>query len=196
MKVRPVDEQRSTVAASSDTLEQFLADVEQRAFRMAMLATGNREDAHDIVQEAMYRLVKSYARHPGREWPMLFQRILQNAVRDWYRRQQVRSRLTRWLGWPEDQEAGKDPLEQVADPHASPLDVACDTDQRVHLVEQAVQALPLRQRQAFLLRAWEGMGVSDTATAMGCSEGSVKTHYSRAVHALRGQLEGLLDDEA
>ncbi len=158
---------------------------------MAELATGNRDDALELVQEAMLALVRRYARRPEQEWKPLFYRILENGIRDWHRRRAARRR---WLGWLErrrddpDDETG-DPLEAIADP--SDPDPARLIERRAtaEAIDRALRTLPWRQQQAFLLRAWEGLDTRQTAAAMGCSEGSVKTHYSRATAALRRQLE-------
>lgn len=153
---------------------------------MAVIATGNREDALDILQEAMVRLVQKYAdRNPG-EWPPLFQTILQSRIRDWYRRNAVRNRFRVWLG---NHDAGEpDPLLSVADENEPGPEKQVLGGQQMDRIEQALHSLPLRQQQAFLLRSWEGLDVRQTAKAMKCSEGSVKTHYSRAITALRNSL--------
>jgi len=153
---------------------------------MARIATGNEDEALDIVQDAMLNLVKRYADREEQEWGPLFHRILQSRIRDWYRRSQVRNRLRVWFGGNDEDE---DPLEnqpgRVTDGPLPQLQSVRFGDE----LEQALRALPNRQQQAFLLRVWEGMSVEETAAAMGCSAGSVKTHYSRAVHTLRKQLE-------
>ncbi len=172
-------------------MDRFLAAVEGRAYRMAWIATGNREDALDIVQDAMLRLVKGYAGRPEVEWPPLFQRIVQSAIRDWYRRNRVRNRWRQWLGFSPatDDEAGGDPLQTTIASAAPGPDGELASQHAIDALEAALRALPLRQQQAFLLRQWEGLSVADTAAAMGVSAGSVKTHYSRAVQALRDKLE-------
>ena len=154
---------------------------------MAELACGNREDALDIVQDAMLDLARKYAHKPAGEWMPLFQRILQSRIRDWYRRQKVRNRWRTWLR-RDDEEADPDPLQNIPDPGGrSPLEQA-EQDHDMERLGAALQRLPLRQQQAFLLRVWEGLDVAQTAAAMGCSPGSVKTHYSRAIHSLREVL--------
>ena len=176
---------------SADALDRFLASVERRAFRIAELATGDADEALDIVQEAMLGLARRYAHRPPEEWRVLFHRILDSRIRDWHRRRAVRRRLLGWLERPRAEDPDDppgDPLERVPDTGAGP-DAAAARDQALAAVARALRALPHRQRQAFLLRAWEGLDVRETAAAMGCSEGSVKTHYSRAVHALRRMLE-------
>ncbi|HEX9627545.1 MAG TPA: RNA polymerase sigma factor [Acidiferrobacterales bacterium] len=167
-------------------MDRFLASIEARAFRIAHIATGNREDALDLVQDAMMKLASRYAGHDEAEWAPLFHTILQSRIRDWYRRSRVRNRLRAWLGG-EDDEA--DPIAELPDGHNPGPAARLATGRATELLEAALGRLPLRQQQAFLLRVWEGLDVAGTARAMGCSQGSVKTHYSRAVHTLRAQLE-------
>jgi RNA polymerase sigma-70 factor (ECF subfamily) len=173
----------------SRELEKFLAETERRAFRMAQVALRDADDALDVVQDAMLKLTKSYASRPSSEWRPLFYRILENGIRDLQRRRSVRKRIMTWLPGPKedpDNEA-QDPLDSVAD-SATPIPETLMQDQALQKLEVSLRALPTRQREAFMLRNFEGMDVAETAQAMGCSEGSVKTHYSRAVHALREQL--------
>jgi RNA polymerase sigma-70 factor (ECF subfamily) len=152
------------------------------------------EAALDIVQDAMLRLAEKYADKPAAELPLLFQRILQNAVRDHFRRQKVRSTWTTLLsnlGFGGDDET--DPLDimdvvEEGNVPTSPAD-QLEQSQVMATIEEAVKALPDRQREAFMLRYWEELDVSETAKAMGCSEGSVKTHCSRATHALAKVLK-------
>jgi RNA polymerase sigma-70 factor, ECF subfamily len=156
----------------------------------------NEEAALDIVQDAMLKLTEKYAAKPPEELPMLFQRILQNTIHDHFRRQKVRSTWTTLLsalGQKDEKDEDFDPLETLparADSNAS-IDPAGVHQQAetVALIEQALARLPARQREAFLLRYWEELDVAETASAMGCSEGSVKTHCSRAVHALAEMLK-------
>jgi RNA polymerase sigma-70 factor, ECF subfamily len=170
-------------------LEKFLADIERRAFRMAQVALRDPDDALDVVQDAMLKLTRSYASRPSAEWRPLFYRILENGIRDLQRRRTVRKRVMTWLPGPKedpDNEA-QDPLENVADA-APTIPERLMQAQAMQRLEESLRALPARQREAFMLRNFEGMDVAETASAMACSEGSVKTHYSRAVHALREQL--------
>ena len=151
--------------------------------------------ALDIVQDAMLKLTEKYAGRPPAELPLLFQRILQNTIRDFYRRQKVRSLWTMPISslfGPEADEEG-DPLEtlEVVDDSKffEPPAEQVERSQVLALIEKALEKLPARQRQAFLLRYWEELDVAEAAKAMGCSEGSVKTHCSRATHALAMMLK-------
>ncbi len=171
-------------------MEQFLAGIEKRALVMAELATHDREEALDLVQDAMLAFASRYGRRPREEWPPLFHRILQNRIRDWHRRRRGRSRWWGRLGWKgDDDDDGVDPIQQAPDPGGRlPEEVLMGEDELERILA-AVEELPLRQQQAFLLRVWEGLDVAETASAMGCSSGSVKTHLSRAMSALRRQLQ-------
>lgn len=160
--------------------------MEKRAFHLARVATGNEQDAMDIVQDAMIKLVQRYAGRDEQEWGPLFHRILQSRIRDWYRRSLVRNRLRVWFGSEEDED---DPLQNQPDPRGEEPLGELETERFGVELERALGRLPNRQQQAFMLRAWEGLSVEETAQAMGVSAGSVKTHYSRAVHSLREQLE-------
>ncbi len=174
-------------------MEQFLASVERRAYGIAKMAVGQREEALDIVQDAMLKLVQRYAHKPQDEWRCLFFKILHNRIRDWYRRNAVSNRWRVWLGklgLGEDEEA--DPLAMFADTHTPGPGEALHDERSMGKLSSAVEKLPLRQQQAFLLRVWEGLSEEETAIAMGCSKGSVKTHFSRAREALKGALEGYI----
>ncbi|MDA9909562.1 RNA polymerase sigma factor [Gammaproteobacteria bacterium] len=167
-------------------LERFLSSVEKRALRIAQIATSNSDDAFDIVQDAMFKLVEKYAGKNENEWPPLFHRILQSRIRDWYRRNTVRNRFRSWLS--SDPEVEEDPFQSVADEAGRSPEIELQNSRSIDALEQALQSLPLRQQQVFMLRAWEGFDVKETAKAMACAEGSVKTHYSRAIHSLRATL--------
>ena len=170
-------------------LDRFLAEIERRAFRMAQIALRDPDDALDVVQDAMLKLVRSYATRPPAEWRPLFYRILENGIRDLQRRRTVRGRLMSWLPGPKEDPDGEaqDPLEAVAADVPDAPELLMQGEAMVQL-EKSLRALPARQREAFMLRNFEGLDVAGTARAMGCSEGSVKTHYSRAVHTLRAAL--------
>lgn len=179
---------RLSTLEDSRALDRFLASIERRAFRMAHLATGQETDAQDLVQESMLKLVERYAGRDEAEWAPLFHRILQSKIRDWYRRMKVRNRWRLWIGRDENGGEPDDPLESVADVVTPSAEQRLKTKQAAAALDDALRSLPLRQQQAFLLRAWEELDVEQTAAAMGCSEGSVKTHYFRAVHTLRKVL--------
>jgi RNA polymerase sigma-70 factor (ECF subfamily) len=169
-------------------LNQFLAEVERRALRIAEIAVRDRDEALDLVQDAMIKLARSYADRPGDEWPPLFYRILQNGVRDWHRRQKVRNRVMVWFGHGASRDDDYDIAATAPDPAGRTPDEQLQTHEAMQRLEVSIQELPGRQREAFMLRTFEGLDVAGTAVAMGCSEGSVKTHYSRAVHSLRDKL--------
>lgn len=172
----------------TQALDRFLAGIERRAFRMAQIATGNDDEALDLVQDAMLKLVQKYGNRTEGEWGPLFHCILQSRIRDWYRRTRVRNRLREFFHSPQDEEEREDPLEQVPDRAAVAPDEELQRKRACAALEVALRALPLRQQQAFLLRIWEELDVAQTAQAMGCSEGSVKTHLFRALQVLRKRL--------
>jgi RNA polymerase sigma-70 factor (ECF subfamily) len=169
-------------------LNQFLAGVERRALRFAEIAVRDRDEALDLVQDAMIKLARNYAGQPEEEWTPLFYRILQNGIRDWHRRRMVRNRVMVWFGRSSTPDDDYDPVAQAPDPMGRTPDEQLEAQQAMQTLEHAVAELPARQREAFMLRTFEGLDVAGTAVAMGCSEGSVKTHYSRAVHTLRDVL--------
>jgi len=187
---------RRRVLASRSELSAFLESVERRAFKQAVFAVRDEQAALDIVQDAMLRLAEKYGDRPAAELPLLFHRIVQNAIRDYYRRQKVRSLWTTLLsslspGRGDDEE--QDPLEtlQVADT-SNTVEVPgarLEQAQVLEIIEQELAKLPARQREAFVMRYWEELDVAQTAQVMGCSEGSVKTHCSRATHALATALK-------
>ena len=175
--------------ASDKELADFLANAERRAFKQTVYAVREDDAALDIVQEAMIKLAEKYGDKPPAELPLLFQRILQNATHDYFRRQKVRNTwisLFSSLGSADDDEF--DLLENFeAEPgsaRAESTETAVERAQVLNLIDAEIQKLPTRQREAFLMRYWEDMDVAETAAAMGCSEGSVKTHCSRASHTL------------
>ena len=165
--------------------------MEKRAFRIAQVALRSIEDAQDAVQEAMLQLAKRYADRPAEEWRPLFYKILQSRIRDTQRRRMVRNGVLSFFGGQKDdgeEDAMPDPIVAAADPRGrDPSEQVAQTEAMVAL-EDALSHLPGRQREAFLLRILEGLDVEQTALAMGCSEGSVKTHLSRAMHSLRESL--------
>lgn len=174
-------------------MSEFLAGVEQRAFKQALFAVRDQEHALDIVQDSMLKLAENYGDKPSAELPLLFQRIVQNTIRDFYRRQKVRSTWTTLLSAlsPNREDEESDPLETLEvegkSEQYSPTR-ALERAQVFEIIEKELEKLPARQRQAFLLRYWEELDVAETAVVMGCSQGSVKTHCSRAAHTLAAAL--------
>ena len=180
--------------ATDKELSDFLKSVEKRAFKRAAYAVRDEDAALDIVQDTMIRLAEKYVDRPAAELPLLFQRILSNATMDWFRRQKVRNAVVRnfsdFDGAGEDEFDILETLDGLGGSLAS--ESASDTVSRAQillLIDAEVAQLPARQREAFLLRYWEELDVAETAASMGCSEGSVKTHCSRAVHALAKALK-------
>ncbi len=171
----------------TQTLDRFLASVERRAFQMARMVLRDHDEALDVVQDAMLKLARHYAARPSAEWRPLFYRILNNRIRDLQRRRKVKNALFGWLpGLADDEEQG-DPYEAVPD-HAHQPGELVQMEAAMQMLRQALTELPQRQQEAFMLRNFEGLDVAETAQAMGCTAGSVKTHYSRAVHTLRARL--------
>lgn len=181
--------------ATDKELSDFLKSVEKRAFKRAVYSVRDEDAALDIVQDSMIRLTESYADRPPAELPLLFQRILSNATMDWFRRRKVRNAVVRNFSDLEGTDADGEvdfleTLEALAG--TSGAESAADSVSRAQIllsIEEEIARLPARQREAFLLRYWEEFDVSETAISMGCSEGSVKTHCSRAVHSLAKALK-------
>lgn len=183
----PDAENLSDVKTLALSLDDFLRQVERRAYRTAMLSTRRSADALDIVQDAMTKLVQHYRDRSAAEWPLLFQRILQHRIMDWHR-QQTRQKKWFWQSTPEFEDEGEDIINSVVDEREQDPAELLARASDVQCVISALEQLPLRQRQAFMLRAWEGFDVAETASAMECSEGSVKTHYFRALQTIREHL--------
>ncbi len=176
---------------TDQTMAGFLASVEKRAFRIAMLATSNRDDALDLVQEAMMKLVQKYSDKTIDDWKPLFYRILESRILDWHRKQNFRRPFRAWLKplANDDSTSDEDPLMQQPDLAQVMPDFKLQDSQFMQDLEAALKTLPLRQQQVFLLRLWEGLDIKETALAMQCSQSSVKTHYSRALTKLQSCLE-------
>lgn len=188
------DNRNSSPLATEQELSDFLKSVEKRAFKRSMYHVREEEAALDIVQDSMMKLAQHYGDKPVGELPMLFQRILSNATLDWFRRRKTRNALfTNINDFDSSGEEGEfdflGTLESLVDSEGTEsAQDATERAQIMHEIELHIEALPGRQREAFLMRYWEEMDVAETAAAMGCSEGSVKTHCSRAVHALSKSL--------
>lgn len=169
-------------------LDAFLREVEARAFRIAQIAVRDRDEALDIVQDTMLKLASRYSERPSDEWAPLFFRILANRIRDWHRRRAVRNRVVSFFGAQDGEGRHPDPVATAPGPCSdNPLEVLIGQE-AVDELETALRKLPERQLQAFMLRNFENLDVNATARVMGCSDGSVKTHYSRALARLRQLL--------
>jgi len=179
--------------ATREELSEFLAGVQRRAFKQAVFAVRDESHALDIVQDAMMKIAENYGDRPAAELPLLFTRILQNSIHDFFRRSKVRSAwVTLFSALGSDDDPDADPLETLearGDRRAESSEAAFEREQIVAAIEEEVAKLPARQREAFLLRYWEDFDTAETAAAMGCSEGSVKTHCSRATSALAKALK-------
>jgi len=181
--------------ATDKELADFLKSVEKRAWKRAVYAVRDEDAALDIVQDAMIRLSEKYVDRPAAELPLLFQRIVSNATMDWFRRQKVRNQVVR--NFSEFESAAGDgdfDILETLESLGSSLESESAAEsvsraQILQIIDDEVARLPARQREAFLLRYWEELDVAETAASMGCSEGSVKTHCSRAVHALAKALK-------
>jgi len=182
--------------ASAQELSDFLRSVEQRAFKQAVYAVRDDDAALDIVQDAMIKLAEKYGDRPAAELPLVFTRILQNRIHDWFRRQKVRNTwvtLFSSMGKKNDENDDFDPLESLSAPDDSEIHQdgaqTLERSQLLQSLESEISKLPVRQREAFLMRYWDELSITETAKAMGCSEGSVKTHCSRATQSLAKALK-------
>jgi RNA polymerase sigma-70 factor (ECF subfamily) len=181
--------------ASPQELSDFLSSVEKRAFKQAVYAVRDEDAALDIVQDAMIKLAEKYGDRPAAELPLVFTRILQNRIHDWFRRQKVRNTwvtLFSNMGKKSGQDDDFDPLESLSAPDDSEIHqdgaFKLERGQLLQALESEISKLPARQREAFLMRYWDELSITETALAMRCSEGSVKTHCSRATQALAKAL--------
>ncbi|MDY0747024.1 RNA polymerase sigma factor [Paucibacter sp. R3-3] len=181
--------------ASDKELNDFLRSVDKRAFKRTAYLVRDEDGALDIVQDSMIKLAENYFDRPAAELPLLFQRILSNTTMDWFRRRKTRNAVMQNMSDFEssDPDGDFDLLEMLEsqDGALGALSAADEVSraQILQMIESEVEQLPARQREAFLLRYWEELDVAETASVMGCSEGSVKTHCSRAVHALAKSLK-------
>lgn len=184
-------ENRTAANDNYQTMEQFLRHIDRRAFHFVRASVGNIEDTHDIVQESMYKLVQKYANKPTVDWKPLLYKIMSSKIADFHRRRAVREKILFQAPAHPDQDEDylqTQMLAGVALDSDTPLP-SLESERRIDHLSETVKSLPVRQQQAFMLRCWEGLSTRDTAIAMSCSEGSVKTHYSRAMSRLREQLE-------
>ena len=179
----------------NNNIERFLSQIEKRAFVIARVATGNNEEALDIVQDAMIKLVHKYSKKSSDDWSPLFHRILQSRIIDWHRQQTVRNRWRIWFNsTSSESEVTESPLENHSNENDRQPDQQFTSFEFSESLEKAVTALPMRQKQAFMLRAWEEYSTKETSQIMSCSEGSVKTHYSRALASLRKNLKDFIEN--
>ena len=175
----------------TSSLAMFLASVDKKAFRMANIATLNPQDALDIVQDTMEKMVRYYSDKPPEEWPPLFYRILHNSIMDWHRKKKFRNMFFFWQQHHSDEEVNdSNSMTYVGYEETTPEELLTKTYDNEHMLS-AIEALPAKQQQCFLLRCWQGFSVAKTADIMQCSEGTIKTHYSRAVTKIKEQLENL-----
>ncbi len=166
-------------------LEKFLSGMERRAFRRAQIATGNRDEALDIVQDAMFALVSKYANKSPADWELLFHRILSRRIIDWHRQRKLRAGFASWFA--------RDSVDTEQPDYEDETGLSPEQNwslgEKMQALDVLLRDLPLRQQQVFLLRAWEGLSEKETARAMSCTVGTVKTHYSRARTYLRQRLQ-------
>jgi len=172
---------------NSQALGKFFSSIEKRAFRRAQVATGNVDDALDIVQDAMVSLINKYADKEPRDWELLFHKILSSRIMDWHRRTAIRKRFGTWIS-SNNSEAEEPEFEDV---NARNPEALAQTSHAITLLEAALQELPLKQQQVFLLRAWEGLSEKETSVVMSCSVGTIKSHYARARSYLKNKLEAI-----
>lgn len=187
--------------STHEALNTFLASKEKRALAMAEFAVGNRADALDIVQDAMLRFATRYAEKPEAQWAPLFHRVLQSRIQDYFRKNTVKNKYFAWLPrfgthyGSESEDTAVDPIQLAADQDAISIARLLDSEQNAALISNAIENLPRRQQQAFLLRCWEGLDTKSTAASMQCSEGSVKTHYARALNHLKNALQNAYNEQ-
>jgi RNA polymerase sigma-70 factor, ECF subfamily len=190
---------RKKVLDNSQALGKFFSSIEKRAFRRAQIATGNADDALDIVQDAMVSLINKYSNKTPQDWELLFQKILSNRIMDWHRRTAIRNRFGTWLSSNDngrEKDIYKDNNKPVEEPDYKDINMPgpeeqVQTGQSIAMLEAALQELPLKQQQVFLLRAWEGLSEKETSLVMSCSVGTIKSHYARARTFLKNKLESV-----
>jgi RNA polymerase sigma-70 factor (ECF subfamily) len=173
-------------------MEEFLKSVEKKAFRMIQIATGYTDDALDLLQDSMMAFVRKYSNKDESEWKPLFYRVVQNRIRDWHRREKLKKLFFIPMSNKRDSpDNHPDPIESMEDHKTINSFTILKTSQAMKKLNDVLKKLPTRQQQVFLLRSWEGLSIKETAKAMGCTQGTVKTHYFRAVIKLKQELEGV-----
>lgn len=180
---------------NSQAMGKFFSTIEKRAFRRAQIATGNVDDALDIVQDAMVSLINKYSNKEAQDWELLFHKILSNRIMDWHRRTAIRKRFGAWLT-SSDKADYQDSKKEMDEPEFEDTSMPgpeslVQTNQSITMLEAALQELPLKQQQVFLLRAWEGLSEKETSVVMSCSVGTIKSHYARARTFLKNKLEAV-----
>ncbi|MBN4053774.1 RNA polymerase sigma factor [Haliea sp. AH-315-K21] len=176
---------------NSQALGSFFTSIEKRAFRRAQIATGNADDALDIVQDAMVSLINKYANKETQDWELLFHKILTSRIMDWHRRTAIRKRFGTWLSSNDKELELEEP--EFEDLNARSPEELMQTSQSIAMLEAALHELSPKQQQVFLLRAWEGLSEKETSVAMSCSVGTIKSHYARARSFLKNKLEAKLE---
>ncbi len=190
---------REKALDNSQALGKFFSSIEKRAFRRAQIATGNADDALDIVQDAMVSLINKYSNKTPQDWELLFHKILSNRIMDWHRRTAIRKRFGTWLSSNDkgnEKDIYKDNNKHIEEPDYEDINMPSpealvQTGQSIAMLEAALQELPFKQQQVFLLRAWEGLSEKETSVAMSCSVGAIKSHYARARTFLKNKLESV-----
>ncbi len=175
----------------TSSLAQFLASVDKKAYKMANIATLNSQDALDIVQDTMEKMVRNYSNKLPEEWPPLFYRVLHNCIMDFHRKKKFRQLFFFWQQYEKEDESSIEASDSFADREEVNPDKLLAKSEDIEQMLTAIEMLPAKQQQCFLLRCWQGFSVAKTAQIMQCSQGTVKTHYSRSVAKLKIQLESL-----
>jgi len=174
----------------TSSLAQFLASVDKKAYKMANIATLNSQDALDIVQDTMEKMVRYYSDKQPKEWPALFYRILHNNIMDFHRKKKFRNLFFFWQQYEQNEENRFDENSAFSAAEDDPDHLVIKSE-NIDQMLIAIESLSTKQQQCFLLRCWQGFSVAKTAQIMKCSQGTIKTHYSRAVAKLKAQLESI-----
>jgi RNA polymerase sigma-70 factor (ECF subfamily) len=187
--IEQVDTVKDEIESPPLTMEAFLSDIEKKAYHMAAFAAGSHADALDLLQDSMIKLVTNYADKPAQEWKPLFYKILKNRIRDWHRHQKVKNLLFFWKSPQADDEAEEWPPTTAGEQNSDTPEADMVRSQHQAAALEHLKQLSGKQQQCFLLRSWEGLSTAETADVMECSQGSVKTHYSRAIAKMRALME-------